>query len=227
MNILIVDDHAVVREGYKALLNAMMPECTIFDVGNGAQAQQLLSHCAIDILILDINLSNESGLVLAPLFLKQSPELKIIFFSMFEDSVILHRAMQIGAMGYISKSSLPEILISAIKTVARGQKFIERGLAVNLANQLLDSQMDIAAKLTKREYEIFIAIAMKKSRFKIAEELGLSAKTVSNVLTVIKRKLGAVPSQFYAIAVRHGYLGDTEFTATQSSLGAGTGDAQP
>lgn len=216
MNILIVDDHAVVREGYKALLNAMMPDCRIFDAENGAQAHRLLASSDIEILILDINLSNESGLVLAKIFLKRHPDLKIIFFSMFEDSVILHRAMQTGAMGYISKSSSPEILISAIKVVAKGQKYIERGLAVNLANQLLDTNVDIAAKLTKREFEIFIAIAMNKSRFDIADELGLSAKTVSNALTVIKRKLDAVPSQFSAIAAKHGYIGDAELSASQS-----------
>ena len=146
----------------------------------------------------------------------KSEDLKIIFFSMFEDSVILHRAMQTGAMGYISKSSSPEILISAIKVVAKGQKYIERGLAVNLANQLLDTNVDIAAKLTKREFEIFIAIAMNKSRFDVADELGLSAKTVSNALTVIKRKLDAVPSQFSVIAAKHGYIGDAELSASQS-----------
>ncbi|MEE3058024.1 MAG: LuxR C-terminal-related transcriptional regulator, partial [Pseudomonadota bacterium] len=90
------------------------------------------------------------------------------------------------------------------------------GLAVNLANQLLDTNVDIAAKLTKREFEIFIAIAMNKSRFDVADELGLSAKTVSNALTVIKRKLDAVPSQFSAIAAKHGYIGDAELSASQS-----------
>ena len=87
---------------------------------------------------------------------------------------------------------------------------------INLANQLLDTNVDIAAKLTKREFEIFIAIAMNKSRFDVADELGLSAKTVSNALTVIKRKLDAVPSQFSAIAAKHGYIGDAELSASQS-----------
>ncbi len=80
MNILIVDDHAVVREGYKALLNAMMPDCRIFDAENGAQTHRLLASSDIEILILDINLSNESGLVLAKIFLKRHPDLKTYLF---------------------------------------------------------------------------------------------------------------------------------------------------
>ena len=94
MNILIVDDHAVVREGYKALLNAMMPDCRIFDAENGAQTHRLLAHSDIEILILDINLSNESGLVLAKIFLKRHPDLKIIFFSMFE--ALLLKSMELN-----------------------------------------------------------------------------------------------------------------------------------
>jgi two-component system invasion response regulator UvrY len=207
MNILIVDDHAVVREGYKALLRAMIPRVRIFDVENGVQTHTILADNKIDILILDINLANESGLVLAPEFLAKQPNLKIIFFSMFEDSVILQRAMETGAMGYISKSSPPDTLISAIKVVAKGQKYIERSVAVSLANQMLDTNTDLSITLTKREFEIFIATAMKKTRFAIAEELGVSAKTVSNALTVIKRKLNASPSEFSDIAHKHGYMG--------------------
>ena len=94
MNILIVDDHAVVREGYKALLNAMMPDCRIFDAENGAQTHRLLASSDIEILILDINLSNESGLVLAKIFLKRHPDLKIIFFSMFE--ALLLKSMELN-----------------------------------------------------------------------------------------------------------------------------------
>jgi len=214
MNVLIVDDHAVVREGYRALLNAMMPTLGVFDAGNSVCAFNVLGENAIDIMILDINLANESGLVLASQFLEKYPALKIIFFSMFEDSVILQRAMQTGAMGYISKSSPPDTLISAIKVVGKGQEYIERALAVNLANQLLDTNMDLSAKLTKREFEIFIAIAMKKSRVTIADELGVSSKTISNALTVIKRKLNASPSDFTGLATKYGYIGNSEFSTS-------------
>lgn len=115
--------------------------------------------------------------------------------------------MQTGAMGYISKSSPPDTLISAIKVVSKGQKYIERSLAVNLANQLLHADVDIATKLTKREFEIFMATAMRKTRPDIALELGLSTKTVSNALTVIKRKLKTSPSEFTELANKYGYLG--------------------
>lgn len=214
MNVLIVDDHAVVREGYRALLNAMMPTLGVFDAGDSANAFDVLGEKTIDIMILDINLANESGLVLASQFLEKYPKLKIIFFSMFEDSVILQRAMQTGAMGYISKSSPPDTLISAIKVVGKGQEYIERALAVNLANQLLDTNMDLSTKLTKREFEIFIAIAMKKSRVAIADELGVSSKTISNALTVIKRKLNASPSDFTELASKYGYIGNSEFSTS-------------
>jgi DNA-binding NarL/FixJ family response regulator len=83
MNILLVDDHAVVREGYKALLNAMMPECTVLEAADGQQTHRLLKTHNINTLVLDINLAKESGLLLAADFLATQPNLKIIFFSMF------------------------------------------------------------------------------------------------------------------------------------------------
>ena len=129
----------------------MMPECTVLEAADGQQTHRLLKTHNINTLVLDINLAKESGLLLAADFLATQPNLKIIFFSMFEDCAILQRAMQTGAMGYISKSSPPDTLISAIKVVAKGQKYIERSLAVNLANQLLNADVDIAAKLTKRK----------------------------------------------------------------------------
>lgn len=207
MKILLVDDHAVVREGYRALLGVKLPEFDVYDASNGQQGRAVLSAQNIDLVVLDINLEQESGLVVAKSFLEQQQDLKIIFFSMFEDGAILQRAMDLGAMGYISKNHSPEVLISAIKVVAQGQKYIEQSLAVKLANQMLNESIDIESKLTRREFEIFIAIAMKKSRNDVAQELDLSVKTVSNMLTGIKRKLSADPDEFTSIAAQHGYIG--------------------
>lgn len=207
MNILLVDDHAIVREGYKALVSLSLENVEVFEASNGEQAFTVLNTKKIDIMILDINLTHESGLVLARQFLELQPELKIIFFSMFEDGAILQRAMDTGAMGYISKQSDPGILVSAIQVVEKGQKYIEKNLAVKIAKRLLTNQIDIESRLTSREFDIFIAYAMKKNRQETADELGVSTKTISNALTTIKRKLDVEVSEFPSLAVQHGYIG--------------------
>lgn len=210
MNILLVDDHSVVREGYKALIKMLLPEAKLSEASNGKESSMALKQHVIDIMILDINLAHESGLVLAQGFLQSYPKLKIIFFSMFEDVAILQRAMETGAMGYISKQSDPEVLISAIQVVSKGQKYIEKDLAVQLAKRLLTEQIDIQSRLTAREFEIFIAFAMKKSRVETANNLNISIKTISNTLTTIKRKLNVEVSEFGELAVQHGYIGSLE-----------------
>lgn len=209
MNILLVDDHAVVRQGYKSLINVMMPEFTVLQAADGPEAKRILREQQVDLMILDINLGHESGLVLSQQFFDINKQLKIIFFSMFEDGAILHRAMESNAMGYISKQSDPEVLISAIRIVLKGQKYIEQPLAMKLAKQLLNEQMDIQSRLTLREFEVFIAFAMKKSRQQAAQDLGVTVKTISNTLTVIKRKLGIEVNEFRALAAQHGYIGTT------------------
>ncbi len=209
MNIILVDDHSVVREGYKALIKTLIPDAVLFEAANGKETMVILNEHDVQIMILDINLAHESGLVLAQQFLKTKPNLSIIFFSMFEDGAILQRAMESGAMGYISKQSDPEILISAIQVVSKGQKYIEKDLAMKLAKRLLSDQIDIQSRLTAREFEIFIAFAMKKNRAETAEELDISIKTISNTLTTIKRKLGVEVSEFSDLAIQHGYIGST------------------
>lgn len=207
MNILLVDDHSIVRTGYRSLIELMLPEFTIFEAASGAQTLQITNHHQIDILVMDINLDKESGLIVAKDCLTLHPRIAVIFFSMFEDGAILQRAMEIGASGYISKNSEPDTLISAIKVVAKGQKYIEQQLAVKLANQILTEKMDIQSLLTRREFDVFIRFSLKKTRIEVAEELGLSTKTISNTLTVIKRKLKVDVPEFRSIAARHGYIG--------------------
>ncbi len=209
MKILLVDDHAIVREGYKALISMSINDVELFEAENGKQAFSVLKNKKVDIMILDINLTHESGLVLARQFLEIQADLKIIFFSMFEDGAILQRAMDTGAMGYISKQSDPGILVSAIQVVDKGQKYIEKDLAVKIAKRLLTNQIDIESRLTSREFDIFIAYAMKKNRQETAEDLGVSTKTISNALTTIKRKLDVEVSDFPSLAVQHGYIGST------------------
>ncbi len=207
MNILLVDDHEVVREGYKTLISALIPETSVHEAECGKTTFQRLNDLKFDLIILDINLALESGLILAKQILHKYPDMKIIFFSMFEDGAILRRASETGAMGYISKQSDPQTLISAIEEVQKGHKYIQQEIAIKLAKQLLNEQIDIEARLTNREFQIFIAFAMKKNRHEIANELSVSTKTISNTLTTIKRKLEVEVNDFTSLAVQHGYIG--------------------
>lgn len=207
MKILIVDDHAVVRHGYKTLLETMLAGVIVYEAEDSMSCWSSVKKTCFDIIVLDINLQGESGLLLGKRLLDDDPDRKVIFFSMFEDAAILNQAMQTGARGYISKSSNPRTMIDAIREVSIGRKFIEQALAVKLADLLLVNTLDIETILTPREFEIFILIAQQHDKLTIAEKLLISAKTVANIATSIKQKLGLKQIEdVRAIAVERGYV---------------------
>lgn len=207
MNILIVDDHAVVRQGYSALLTMMLPEACVNEAEDAQQTLKTLNATPTDLVILDINLETSSGLQLAGRIIKRWPKTKIIFFSMFDELSVVNRAIQTGAMGYLSKRSKPEVMIEAIKSVLAGKRYIEHSIAIQLATNQFAESDKLYEQLTQREFDVFLGIAKGLDRTLLANELNVSSKTISNILTQLKSKLNVTTNtELVHLAIDHGYL---------------------
>lgn len=207
INILLVDDHAVVRQGYAALLSMMIPSSSVSEAETAQQTMSALNSQMFDLVILDINLEHSSGLSLAPRILSRWPKTRVIFFSMFDEAAVVHRAMQSGASGYISKRSQPQTMIDAIKKVLQGKVYIEHELAIKLASYACREDKDISDLLTQREFDVFMGVAKGLNRSTIAAGLNISDKTVSNTITQLKSKLQvSTNTELVHLAIEKGFV---------------------
>lgn len=189
VSVLLVDDHAVVREGYRRLLER---HGDIVVIGEAVDAATALSvFCRLDpqIVVMDITLPGTSGIEAMRRILSYKPEARVLIFSMHEDTIFARRALQAGAFGYVTKASAPSVLVEAIHSVAAGKKYLSPETAQRLA--LHDFTADQANDLSAREFEVLRLLAQGFSIKEIAENMGLNPKTVANHQSAIKQKLGA------------------------------------
>jgi two-component system invasion response regulator UvrY len=186
--ILMVEDHAIVRSGIRRLL-AGTPDLVLSEVATGEAALAALPQTRFDLLILDLNLPGLGGLELLRRILAAQPELKVLVFSLHTEAVYAARAMEAGARGYISKNAAPEELLEAIEKVLAGDTAIERDIAQELDSRGAEEDAYLRP-LTQRDMEILRLLADGKSLVQIAEALGVAYKTVANTLSRIKDKLG-------------------------------------
>jgi two-component system invasion response regulator UvrY len=191
VSVLLVDDHAVVREGYRRLLERHGDIAVIGEAGDAATAHSLFCSREPQIVVMDITLPGTSGIEAMRRMLVYKPEARVLIFSMHEDTIFAKRALQAGAFGYVTKASAPTVLVEAIHAVAAGKRYLSPEIAQKLA--LRDVVVDPAAAdgLTAREFEVLRLLAQGQSIEQIAESMSLNAKTVANHQTAIKRKLGA------------------------------------
>ena len=206
ISVFIIDDHSVVREGYKRLLEKTEDIRVIGEARDGEEVGKLLLDLLPDIVIMDINLPRMGGIEVARRILLKIPHQKILMFSMHEDVVFVTRSMQAGAKGYVTKSSAPEVLVEAVRSIANGRLYIEPSMAEELALQLGPQKSTRLDTLSAREFEIF----------KMLVE-GYSVNEISNVLyqSVIKNKLDASnAAQIIRIGLEHGMLStrDSDFS---------------
>ncbi len=187
-DILLVEDHAIVRSGIRRLL-ADRPALTVTDAATGEAALTALRGRAFDLLILDLNLPGLGGLELLRRIMAAWPGLKVLVFSQHTEAVYASRAMEAGARGYVSKDAAPEELLEAIETVLAGGTAIERDIAQELGSRGAEEDAYLRP-LTQRDMEILRLLADGKSLSQIAEALGVAYKTVANTLSRIKDKLG-------------------------------------
>ncbi|MGR8949591.1 MAG: response regulator [Gammaproteobacteria bacterium] len=205
--ILLVDDHAVVRMGYKTLLETTGEVEVVAELGSGEEAVRVFGEVKPQVTIMDLSLPGISGLEAIRRIVAKNPQAKILAFSMHEDLVFVEQALQAGATGYITKSSAPTILLDAVKAVADGSIYLDPDIAQKLAFQKARGSGFSLSNLSTREFEIFCMLAQGQAVPEIAEKLALSAKTIANYITQLKNKLevNSLPG-LTRLAIRHGLI---------------------
>jgi two-component system invasion response regulator UvrY len=188
VSVLLVDDHAVVREGYRRLLARHADLVVIGEAGDAATAHSLFCCLKPQIVVMDITMPGTTGIEAMRRMLLYDPAARVLIFSMHEDAIFATHALQAGAFGYVSKASAPDVLVEAIRSIACGKKYLSPQIAQKLA--LRDFGADETHGLTEREFEVLRLLAQGQSIKGIAESMGLNPKTVANHQSTIKSKLG-------------------------------------
>jgi DNA-binding NarL/FixJ family response regulator len=206
IRILITDDHAIVRQGLKQILSAM-PDLTVAgEAADGHEALARIRSENFDVALLDVSMPGMSGIELIKRIKAERPRLPILVLSMHKEQQFALRALKAGAAGYLTKESAPELLVSAIRKIAGGGRFITPELAEHLAASVDPfSQRTASDALSDREFQVLRMIVAGRALSDIAAELSLSIKTVSTHKTRIMKKLGVETNvELLQYALRHG-----------------------
>ena len=208
LRLLLVDDHAVVREGYRRLLERRGDLSIVAEAASAAEALAALRMHRPDVIVLDLALPDMGGVELIGRLRQRAPSARILAFSMHREALFAAQALKAGALGYITKSSEPAVLVQAVYRVAAGERALSPDIAPELAMALLDQADDPLHTLSPREFEILRQLLDGASPADIGARLHISAKTVQNSHYQIKRKLGARNDiELARIAARHGLDG--------------------
>jgi DNA-binding NarL/FixJ family response regulator len=192
IRVMLVDDHAVVREGYRRLLECQGDLRVVAEAGEGQQALLAWREQQPDVTVVDLALPGLGGLELIARLRQRDAACRLLAFSMHRDPVWATQALRAGALGYVTKSSPPETLIDAVRSVHGGRRVLSPDIATEVAAALLDGEAQPGAPggLSPREFEVLRALVNGRSVPEIAEALHLSPKTVHNLHYQIKTKLG-------------------------------------
>lgn len=206
MRILIVDDHAVIHQGLKRILEDEFRGAEFGDARDVQQALDLIGRQRWDVVIVDIELPGRGGLELLKQIRTECPKLPVIVFSMHSEEQFAIRAFKAGASGYVEKEGAPDQLIEAVRKVIGGGRYVSPALGENLAAGLANGGSRAPHEiLSDREFEVLRLIAAGMGTTAIAEQLSLSVKTVSTYRTRILEKLQLkASSELIRYAVDHG-----------------------
>lgn len=190
VTVMLVDDHAVVRTGYRMLLEMTGEFSVIAEIDCGEGAVDEYARLRPDIVIMDLNMPGISGIEATRRMIQMDPEAKVLIFSIHDEPVYVSRALDAGAHGYLCKSCAPSEMVEAARTVAAGHLYADSGFERSMTSGKVRGQKDPLTQLSPREFEVFQLLGKGSSSREIAVRLDLSSKTVSNYLTLIKEKLG-------------------------------------
>ncbi len=192
LKVLLVDDHAVVREGYRRLLERR-GIVVVGEAASAAEAEQRFTELEPDVVVMDIALPDVSGIEGLRRLRAANPQARVLMFSMYEEGIYADRALDAGASGYVTKASAPDVLVEAVHAVAAGRKYLSQDIAQQLAlrNMAAENAADPVHGLTAREFEVLRMLVKGLPVREIAGKLGVNPKTVANHQSAIRQKLGA------------------------------------
>jgi two-component system, NarL family, invasion response regulator UvrY len=205
IRVLLVDDHAVVRTGFRLLLQSIGEVTVVAEAESGEAACQLYSELEPDVVVMDIAMPGMGGVEALRRMRARHPQVRVLTLSAHDDPMHARRCLQEGALGFLSKRSAPEALVQAVTVVASGRRYLDAALAQKLALADFDgASKSPLERLSEREFEVFVRLAGGATVQRIAQDLKLSASTVGTHLYNIKQKLGVEnQSELTLIAIRH------------------------
>jgi DNA-binding NarL/FixJ family response regulator len=208
IKILIADDHAIVREGLRKIVAIDSQMSVVGEAENGSQLLNLIRETPADVVILDMSMPGRNGLETLKDLKRSNPSLPVIVLSMYPANQYAVRALRAGAAGYMTKESAPEELVTAIKKVCQGGKYITFEVGELLANHVITKTANEPHKsLSDREFQVFIMLAAGKTVGQIAGELSLSGKTVSAHRAKIIEKMGVTTNaELIRYALEHNLM---------------------
>jgi len=204
---MLVDDHAVVRSGYKLLLSGDSGIEIIAELESGEEANQQARELNPDVIVMDLSMPGMGGLEAIRRIKAKNPEIKILVFTMHDNVSFVEHAMEAGASGYITKNNASNVLIQAVRQIAEGAQYIEPALEEEMKMQHKLGKGSALSNLSHREFQIFTLFAEGLNANDIANDLSLSVKTVANYQTQIKEKLGVnSTTELVKLAISNGII---------------------
>ena len=206
LRVMLVDDHALVRMGFRMLLADAQIE-VVAEADNGEQACTDYAAARPDVVVMDLSMPGMGGLEALRRLLAQDPKARVLVLSAHEDTAHPRRALKAGALGYLGKRSAPDALIAAVTAVGAGRPYVDPATAQALALATVTGETSPAEGLSEREFSVFVQLARGLSVAQIAENLKLSPSTVGTHLYHVKQKLGASnQSELTLVALRWGLI---------------------
>jgi two-component system invasion response regulator UvrY len=207
IRVMLVDDHAVVRMGFRLLLDGAPDIAVVAEADSGEEALRLCPEAKPDVVVMDLSMPGIGGLEAIARLVAKQPSAKILVLSAHADAIHARRVLKAGAAGYLSKRSAGEELLDAIGQVARGKTFIEAAIAQQLAVQQMRGEKSPVDTLSEKEFNVFLALAQGHSVIEIADIMSLSPRTIGTHLYNIKQKLDASnQAELTLIALRNGLI---------------------
>jgi two-component system, NarL family, invasion response regulator UvrY len=207
IRVLLVDDHTVVRTGFRLLLETVGDVRVVAEADSGEAACACFDEIAPDVVVLDLSMPGMGGLETLKRLRARNRDVRTLALSAHDDAMHARRALRQGALGFLSKRTAPETLLEAVRMVAAGQRYIDPKLAQEIALAEVTGTPSPVDSLSEREFEVFLRLANGSAVPKIAAELNLSTSTVGTHLYNIKQKLHAGnQAELTLIALRAGLI---------------------